>query len=300
MIMQEKQCPDWFDLKNYSTLPQLKCFDFLIQLEIRIGALKYAKHCNTLTTKEEQEKFDNQSWLWDNYNNWLSLVPEGEVVFTYEQELDENGNPQQNFTLPFTRRVKPLNFHSLNRYYFDAVKKGFIEENGYVHANYFESSVSIHNQIDTKSNEYTKYCFGNGKILSEIDIANYRDEEILRHIEKMLPLWRKQLGIIIPPAPKRKPNTSKIRKLLDYKTIQLLDLLIWEQISHMKISGEYLSQLLFPPHLEENVLDGKQVNETIRTFAESFVENENQFRYFWELIEREKHQDKTIHELAYL
>ncbi len=67
---------------------------------------------------------------------------------------------------------------------------------------------------------------------------------------------------------------STLKKILLYKLIPFIDLLLWEKVHERKISNELIARILFPLKPDSDVIGGTQVKDTIRPFVERFV-NDN-------------------------
>lgn len=86
--------------------------------------------------------------------------------------------------------------------------------------------------------------FRSDHALCKVDLASFSDAELVEYFQKSLVEWRELLGV---PEPERKLSTPRIiGKLIDFRIIPLLDLLIWEIENDAKIKKSTLSILLFP------------------------------------------------------
>ncbi|MDC9621516.1 DUF6387 family protein [Xenorhabdus sp. XENO-7] len=93
------------------------------------------------------------------------------------------------------------------------------------------------------------------------------DSLIIDSIKRLLPIWRKDLGI----NPLNKPISSSWEvlrsKIINYKIIPLLDLLIWEKKTNNKITNGVLAVTLYP----DGEFDSINIAQTIRPFLEKIL-----------------------------
>ncbi|EOV9570223.1 DUF6387 family protein [Cronobacter turicensis] len=98
-----------------------------------------------------------------------------------------------------------------------------------------------------------------------IDIKK-TDEEILSDLEKLLPVWRKELNID-PPEKKRSWEYMR-NKILSYRIIALMDLLeivkIYTALTDIRVPKRLISLALYP----EGERDGFGLDQTVIPFLE--------------------------------
>jgi len=80
-----------------------------------------------------------------------------------------------------------------------------------------------------------------------LDLKHYTDKEIVDDIKILLPKWRNELKIKEPP---NKPHTeeTRLKKVLHYEIIPLLDLKIWCEVNKNEITQSVYAGALFPEH----------------------------------------------------
>lgn len=78
-----------------------------------------------------------------------------------------------------------------------------------------------------------------------LNLEGYSNKEILNSVEALLPKWREQLNIPEPLNVSFAKNAD-IKKILDYKIIPLIDLMIWCEINDREITHSVYAGTLFP------------------------------------------------------
>ncbi|CDH23231.1 DUF6387 family protein [Xenorhabdus bovienii] len=103
-------------------------------------------------------------------------------------------------------------------------------------------------------------------IVIQLDL-DVDDSLIIDSVKRLLPIWRKDLGI----EPLEKPISSSWEvlrnKILNYKIIPLLDLLIWEKKTKNKITNGVLAVTLYP----DGEFDSINIAQTIKPFLEKIL-----------------------------
>lgn len=138
--------------------------------------------------------------------------------------------------------VRPLSIGALN-YYYEHTRR----------AN------RSHRYVDSISRNVMKYRgeFGDivpsappmkpdGKVLVSIDLENSSNDEILSSIKSLLSVWRKELDIseVIKRPLQVKGNTT-LNKIIDYKLIELMDILIISRVLNQAICHNKLQEHLY-------------------------------------------------------
>ncbi|ECK9578595.1 hypothetical protein FE768_11330 [Salmonella enterica subsp. enterica serovar Apeyeme] len=106
-----------------------------------------------------------------------------------------------------------------------------------------------------------------------LNIALLTDEEVVEHVKRMLPRWRKEYGTGEPAINTSRFGLSTVKKLIHYRIIPMLDLMLWEKRNGVRISYEQMSRLLYPD--DSNVIrGGAQIKDTDRPLAERALTRE--------------------------
>lgn len=89
-------------------------------------------------------------------------------------------------------------------------------------------------------------------VLLEIDLGSGTDEEIAESVKTALPQWRKIKAIEPDLSGAVRFGYGTIKKLITYRVMAMLDILMWAKIHKVRISDDRLSRLLYTDEDEEN------------------------------------------------
>lgn len=108
---------------------------------------------------------------------------------------------------------------------------------------------------------------------------DFSDEVILSDIKKNLLKLRKRLK----HKPTLMPPKEFIKKFKNFRTLQVIDILLWQKLTEQHIQYETLAEFLFP----QGQFSGKQLRETIIPFAKKLINDEsNESKYLFYLSEK--------------
>lgn len=116
------------------------------------------------------------------------------------------------------------------------------------------------------------------------NIKTYSDEEILKSMEKFLPIWRKSLQIEEPKIPKVNIGIQSLKKIVSYRALPIIDILLWCSINSYSISDTLLSFLVFKDELKDSYV----IKDTIKPFAENLFTDEY-LRLYKLFVEKNEH-----------
>lgn len=134
---------------------------------------------------------------------------------------------------------------------------------------------------DAKSDEYrvtkefvntpiakTLPVFFKNSIMIEIDFASGTDEEIIGSLREMLPQWRKIWGIEEDLSNTVRFGYGTIKKIINYRLIPMIDILIWAKHHDIRVSDDHLSSLLYDhADKEGRIRANNQIKDTDRPLA---------------------------------
>lgn len=106
-----------------------------------------------------------------------------------------------------------------------------------------------------------------------LNIRLLTDDEVVEHVKRMLPQWRKEYGITEPEIGSFRFGLSTIKKVITFRIIPMLDLMLWVKRHGTKISYEQMSRLLYPND-SEDIRGGSQIKDTDKPFAEKTLTRE--------------------------
>lgn len=120
-------------------------------------------------------------------------------------------------------------------------------------------------------------------VMFEIDLASGTDEEIAESLKAALPQWRKIKGIEPDPLESVRFGYGTIKKLISYRVIPMLDILVWAAVKKIRVSDDRLSRLLYTDDDEESEMrQSSQIKDTDRPLALKSCTTDfiRQFHYF--------------------
>jgi len=91
-------------------------------------------------------------------------------------------------------------------------------------------------------------------VLLEIDLASGTDDEIAESIRTALPQWRKVIGVEEMPSGTVRFGYGTIKKIITYRLIAMLDVLLWAKMNDLRLSDDRLSRLLYTDEDDEAVI----------------------------------------------
>lgn len=91
-----------------------------------------------------------------------------------------------------------------------------------------------------------------GTVMLEVDLASGTDEEIAEALKTALPQWRRIKGIEPDMSGAVRFGYGTIKKLISYRIMAMLDILMWAKIHKVRISDDRLSRLLYTDEDEED------------------------------------------------
>lgn len=116
------------------------------------------------------------------------------------------------------------------------------------------------------------------------NIATYSDEEILKSMEKFLPIWRESLKVKEPKMPKVNIGIQSLKKIVSYRTLPMIDILLWCNVNSYTISDTLLSFLVFKDEFKDSYV----IKDTIKPFTENIF-TDKYLRLYKLFIEKNEH-----------
>ena len=108
---------------------------------------------------------------------------------------------------------------------------------------------------------------------------DFSDDVILSDIKQHLKKLRKELK----HRQKFMPPKELIKKFKNFRTLQVIDVLLWQKLTEQHIEYETLAAFLFP----QGQFTGKQLRETIIPFAKKLLDsNSNESAYLFYLSDQ--------------
>ncbi|EIX9658222.1 DUF6387 family protein [Klebsiella pneumoniae] len=242
----------WFSLRNYDVLQEITAGDLSDEINRRASLLRY-------------------DFYYGNDTRRLQCLE-------YEARILA-GNPllvSSTTKAPTARKINPLTDASLHVRHITVADIGRYEAR--------LSELDLLRRGDGSSGPVSKE--DGRRRLTDIDelnadhplylwlnIALLTDEEVVEHVKRMLPRWRKEYGTGEPAINTSRFGLSTVKKLIHYRIIPMLDLMLWEKRNGARISYEQMSRLLYPD--DSNVIrGGAQIKDTDRPLAERALTRE--------------------------
>ncbi|MGR5229220.1 DUF6387 family protein [Photobacterium damselae] len=280
--------PTWFDIKNYDVLSQLSANEFLAQLEHRICI--YAQQ-QCMPVKRETVKLHG----WEDIKQGRIIIfRPNRVASTLESHLSFIINQEQTPLLPYLKDSYNQKLQQQHQANIEALseKDPFKLECARRHENslFREQQRYLIPLIPTLQSK---------AILTQLNLEDYTDADLLKKIAAQLPYLRKLLDIPEPTKPTHKSGKQTLKKYLSYQVIAYLDLSIhfafasFKHTKKLQASASLLSHILFAGQYDE-----EQVKRTVRPFIEDIIQNHQAIEYLVTNIEQDKElQHKKMFQL---
>jgi len=108
-------------------------------------------------------------------------------------------------------------------------------------------------------------------VYTVFDLESSSDDEIIGSLRALLPVWRKEYGI--KGRKQEAFGLGKILKLVDYRILPMIDMLMWAKLNDVSLSNTILSRVLYPK-LTDEVRGDEQLKDTDRPIAEKAMSGE--------------------------
>lgn len=126
------------------------------------------------------------------------------------------------------------------------------------------------------------------RLFISFDIKYSSDEEIINALKVMLPVWRGDYRI--KESKVEKFGLAKIIKLIDYRILPMMDLLLWAKFKKISLTNTVLSRILYP-RLTDEIRGEEQLKETDRPLAEKALSGET-CKSIENFINKNNHMEK--------
>lgn len=240
-INKKSNLPLWFDLSDYEFFERVDDDEMIYQLGCRANAI--------MTEEYNYENFFTQRLVSGRYQD---------ITDSCMVQIDEE-YPQSAARISGSRSIYPLTVGDVNHIssFFKSVHDIQLFDN--------DSVVPSENHLSAMDDALSVF-YG---VCCRIDLMK-NDEQILYDMKSLLKKWRAELKF--NNSPSIKTSWSVVRdKIILYKAIPLIDLMIWELATENKITDGVLAVTLFP----EGEYDAIQIAQTIKPFAKQLSNNDN-------------------------
>lgn len=120
-------------------------------------------------------------------------------------------------------------------------------------------------------------------VLLEIDLGSGTDDEIAESIKAALPQWRSVKGVEVNETGIVRFGYGTIKKIINYRLVAMLDILLWAKRKELRISDDRLSRLLYTDEDEETTTRlGYHIKDSDRPLAmkAATIDFIRQFNFF--------------------
>ncbi|ENB7447451.1 DUF6387 family protein [Klebsiella aerogenes] len=252
-----KEIKAWLTIDNYRKFEDLSLIQFYHEIWAR-----------NLFFKEYREEFESRALM-----GYFSKIFSGNPFLIEEGQLG--------YMTPANKLFQPPHFFltTLDRLAETSIiamqRGGFVwdgDDNYSINRDLREESLS-----DIMPDQFTR------TVMFEIDLASGTDEEIAESLKAALPQWRKIKGIEPNPLESVRFGYGTIKKLISYRVIPMLDILVWATVKKIRVSDDRLSRLLYTDDDEESEMrESSQIKDTDRPLAlkASTIDFIRQFHFF--------------------
>lgn len=237
-----KEVKKWLDINTYRGFEDLT----LIQLYHELLA-------RTLFFKPYHEEFEAKA-----VNLYIDRIFSGKPFLITEQHLgyltrEDTLYQPPHFFLTTTERLAQLSIVGLRNslFFWDG-----------------SDEYSVNREfLDSPVSEALPKLFRD-TVMVEIDLANGTDEEIAESLKAALPQWRKVRGIEADTSDSIRFGYGAIKKIINYRLIPMIDILVWSTLHKVRVSEDRLSRLLYTDDDdEEQTRLNHQIRDTDRPLA---------------------------------
>jgi len=252
-----KEIKAWLNIDNYRKFEDHSLIHFYHELWAR-----------NLFFKEYREEFESRTLM-----GYFSKIFSGNPFLIEEGQLG--------YMTPANKLFQPPHFFltTLDRLAETSIiamqRGGFVwdgDDNYSINRDLREESLS-----DIMPDQFSR------TVMFEIDLASGTDEEIAESLKAALPQWRKIKGIEPDPLESVRFGYGTIKKLISYRVIPMLDILVWAAVKKIRVSDDRLSRLLYTDDDEESEMrQSSQIKDTDRPLALKSCTTDfiRQFHYF--------------------
>lgn len=282
----------WFDVSRYVELLEFTTDEILNDIEFRIFLLFEGDDSETsMSVKEMNESrlsfidglkkghISSISAYLHNLDNGCSEsenVPEENIK---DITVQFNGWPiisrdylnvskDESFTSGLA--CVPFMVGDLISYYNALRRHGYIidNENGFVEV----QGTYVGREITNV--DYLGESF-DGEVVIKLNLEEFSDEELITEFKEMIKTWRVESGIDEPDRAINRVGISTLKKIITYKVVPFIDLMIWEMAHKKKISNEMYARILFPlSESDYDVISSTQIKDTVKPFIEKIISHD--------------------------
>jgi hypothetical protein len=237
-----KEIQTWFNIDTYRRFEELTLIRFYHELWAR-----------TLFFKSYRENFESRA-LMGYFEKIFSGIP-----FLIEEK-------QLSYMTPDNRLFQPPHFFLTTLERLAEISIIAMQRGNYVW--HGDDGYSINGEVQEEALIESLPDQFEKTIMLEIDLSSGTDEEIAESLKAALPQWRKYMEIDENPLNSVRFGYGTIKKLINYRIIPMLDILVWAEIKKVRISDDRLSRILYTDDdAESEIRLPQQIKDTDRPLA---------------------------------
>ncbi|EBT2284428.1 hypothetical protein CI530_20905, partial [Salmonella enterica] len=252
-----KEIQTWFNIDTYRRFEELTLIRFFHELWAR-----------TLFFKSYRENFESRVLM-----GYFEKIFSGNPFLIEEKQLS--------YMTPDNRLFQPPHFFLTTLERLAELSIIAMQRGNYVW--HGDDRYSINGEIQEEALLESLPDQFEKTVMLEIDLSSGTDEEIAESLKAALPQWRKYMEIDENPLDSVRFGYGTIKKLINYRIIPMLDILVWAEIKKVRISDDRLSRLLYADDIEESEMRlSQQIKDTDRPLAlkASTIDFIRQFYFF--------------------
>ncbi|MBA4711546.1 MAG: hypothetical protein H2205_03520 [Citrobacter pasteurii] len=252
-----KAVKQWFKLSNYDVLQEITVDDLRYEVSRRLSLHRHD------FSQEEHSRHER-------YLEEEAKILAGYPLLASSTERIPPTTKKKNPLVDAKLHVRHMTVNDISRYEALLRDLNLLQRVGYS-SDAPSSPISKEvggrklRDIDEFDNGHPLYLWLNIKFLT--------DDEVIEHIKRMLPQWRKDYAVGEPAIGSFRFGLSTVKKVINLRVIPMLDLLLWAKRNDAKISNEQFSRLLYPND-SEVIRGGSQIKDTDKPFAEKVLTRE--------------------------
>jgi hypothetical protein len=285
-IKSSDEIPQWFDINNYNQLFDLTERALINQLAARKHVLNNLKtETNSIPQKwvtHITEQIQNADVLVDGLYRLdgctAAYCPYGDELSSMTPELQERSLSR--ITKPYSDPTDVAGLKGLEVWEVELLSQVIQSENYFppeiaeIMNNESLKPLQVQRNLDINilnKNNGLNSLLG---LIVNLDIKNYRDDQIIEGVKKSLKIWREKLNF---PQPSFSSFVQEkhIEKLKNFQIIPYLDLLIYANLNNILFSHNVLLDHLYKDH--ETIVSEEAFRQTVLKFVKKVLEPNYKF-----------------------
>lgn len=255
-----RELQSWFNIENYQDVEKLSLRDFYKEFQVRRNIF------------EGMDFFEGDDTTFE-------MILDGKPLISQTMNMGELSNHNNS-------HIHQVNFgqieslkRTLELFSHDSFVKGTNEIKKEIRS---QPITSIMKDILRDNSD--------NRLFISFDIKYSSDEEIINALKVMLPVWRGDYQI--KESKVEKFGLAKIIKLIDYRILPMMDLLLWAKFKKISLTNTVLSRILYP-RLTDEIRGEEQLKETDRPLAEKALSGET-CKSIENFINKNNHMEKIL------